>query len=349
MSVSPTVSVIMAAYNGAALIPETVASLQAQTLADFEVVIVDDCSTDETRDVLRAIDDPRFRIIEAAVNQGPVRARNSAVAHARGRYLAGLDQDDLCMPERFARQVAYLDANPDTVLIGTGAAWLDDTVVSSSPRTALSTPAVIEWLLRIENPLVWSSIMLRASAATDPFTDPARLYAEDFDLYQRMSKVGRIARIDEELVLYRRHAGGASQRYTETMTANAARVLAESYAPLFADYSDEAAWLIVRHMMAQNPVPDRATLRALGDVLMRLQADFLATHAVDTESLKMIRWETARRWGRVGRAALRSGTVTLADIVAARIDHLGMGYQGMDELVVSRLIGGARAARRRYS
>jgi len=349
MSVSPTVSVIMAAYNGAALIPETVASLQAQTLADFEVVIVDDCSTDETRDVLRAIDDPRFRIIEAAVNQGPVRARNSAVAHARGRYLAGLDQDDLCMPERFARQVAYLDANPDTVLIGTGAAWLDDTVVSSSPRTALSTPAVIEWLLRIENPLVWSSIMLRASAATDPFTDPARLYAEDFDLYQRMSKVGRIARLDEELVLYRRHAGGASQRYTETMTANAARVLAESYAALFGDYSDEAAWLIVRHMMAQNPVPDRAALRALGDVLMRLQADFLATHAVDTESLKMIRWETARRWGRVGRAALRSGTVTLADIVVARIDHLGMGYQGMDELVVSRLIGGARAARRRYS
>ena len=224
MNAAPIVSVIMAAYNGAALIPETVASLQAQTLTDFEVVIVDDCSTDDTRDVLRAIDDPRFRIIEAEVNQGPVRTRNTAVRHARGRYLAGLDQDDLCMPERFARQVAYLDAHPDTVLIGTGAAWLDDGVVSSAPRTAVSTPALIEWLLRIENPLVWSSVMVRASAATDPFTDPVRLYAEDFDLYQRMSRIGRIARLDEELVIYRRHAGGASQRYTETMTANAARV-----------------------------------------------------------------------------------------------------------------------------
>jgi hypothetical protein len=348
MTAAPTVSVIMAAYNGAALIPETVASLQAQTLTDFEVVIVDDCSTDDTRAVLRAIDDPRFRIIESEINQGPVRTRNTAVAHARGRYLAGLDQDDLCMPERFARQVAYLDANPDTVLIGTGAAWLDDGVVTSAPRTSLSTPALIEWLLRIENPLVWSSVMVRASAATDPFTDPVRLYAEDFDLYQRMSRIGRIARLDEELVIYRRHAGGASQRYTETMTANAARVLSDSYTHVFGDGSEAAAWLIVRHMMAQSPVPDRATLHALGDVLMRLQADFLATHDVDKESLKMIRWETARRWGRVGRTALRTGTVTLGDIVSARIDHLGMGYQGMDELVVSRLIGGARSAKRRY-
>ncbi|KQS02444.1 glycosyl transferase family 2 [Sphingomonas sp. Leaf357] len=346
---APTVSVIMAAYNGAALIPETVASLQAQTLTDFEVVIVDDCSTDNTRHVLRAINDPRFRVIEAEVNQGPVRTRNTAVTHARGRYLAGLDQDDLCLPERFAKQVAYLDANPDTVLVGTGAAWLDDGIVTSAPRTAVSTPALIEWLLRIENPLVWSSVMVRASAASDPFTDPVRLYAEDFDLYQRMSRIGRIARLDEELVIYRRHAGGASQRYTETMTANAARVLADSYVSVFGDESDAAAWLIVRHMMAHAPIPDRATLAALGEVLTKLQADFLATHEIDAESLKMIRWETARRWGRVGRIALRSGTLTLADIVSARPDHLGMGYQGMEELVLSRLIGTARAAKRRYS
>nr|WP_295667186.1 glycosyltransferase family 2 protein [Sphingomonas sp.] len=347
MTAAPIVSVIMAAYNGAALIPETVASLQAQTLTDFEVVIVDDCSTDTTRDVLRAIVDPRFRIIEAEVNQGPVRTRNTAVKHATGRYLAGLDQDDLCLPERFAKQVAYLDAHPDTVLVGTGAAWLDDTVVSSAPRTAVSTPALIEWLLRIENPLVWSSVMVRASAASDPFTDPVRLYAEDFDLYQRMSRVGRIARLDEELVIYRRHSGGASQRFTETMTANAARVLADSYASVFGEGSEDAAWLIIRHMMAHSPVPDRATMIALGRVLTSLQTDFLATHDVDKESLTMIRWETARRWGRVGRIALRNGTLTLADIVSARPDHLGMGYQGMEELVLSRLIGTARAAKRR--
>ena len=346
---APAVSVIMAAYNGAALLPETIASLQAQTLTDFEAVIVDDCSTDDTRAVLRAIDDPRFRIIESPVNQGPVRTRNTAAAHARGRYLAGLDQDDLCAPERFARQVAYLDAHPDTVLLATSAAYLDDGVVSSAARTGHTTPALIEWLLNIENPLVWSSVMARADAASDPFTDPARLYAEDFDLYHRMARKGRIARLDDDLVIYRRHAGGASQRYTETMRASAQGVLTDTYAPLFGDEAHEIAGLVVRHLMAQQPVPDRATLFRLGAALGRLQAHFFVARDVDMESRKLIKWETARRWGHATRCALRRGTIGIKDAVAVRPDHLGLGHTGFDDIVLSRLIGGARAVKRRYA
>ena len=345
---TPAVSVIMAAYNGADLLPATIASLQAQTFTDFEVIIVDDCSTDDTRAVLRAIDDPRFHIIESTVNQGPVCARNTAVDHAHGRYLAGLDQDDLCRPTRFARQVAYLDAHPDTVVLGTGAAFLDGEVISPAVRTTHSTPALIEWLLLIENPLVWSSIMVRADAASDPFTDPGHRYAEDFDLYHRMAAKGRVARLDEDLVIYRRHAGGASKRFVEMMQASAGMVLTDAYAPLFGDDAPETARLMIRYMMAQMPIPDGATLLKLGEILARLQTDFLSRSNVDAEDRKLIRWETARRWGHVGRAALRTGTIGLGDAIAARPDHLGLGYTGFDDLVMSRLIGGARAARRRY-
>lgn len=345
---TPTVSVIMAAYNGADLLPATIASLQAQTLTEFEVIIVDDCSTDHTRDVLRAIDDPRFRIIESTINQGPVCARNMAVDHARGRYLAGLDQDDLCRPTRFARQVAYLDAHPDTTVLGTGAAFLDGDIESPAGRTTHSTPALIEWLLLIENPLIWSSVMLRADAVSHPFTDPDRRYAEDFDLYHHMAAKGRIARLDDDLVIYRRHEGGASQRYTEMMQASAAMVLTDAYRPLFCDDAQEAAWLMIHYMMAQAPVPDRQTLLKLGEVLARLQADFLKRSVVSQDDQKLIRWETARRWGHVGRSALRTGTIGLADAIAARPDHLGLGHTGFDDLVMSRLIGSARAVRRRY-
>ncbi|MEG3089569.1 glycosyltransferase family 2 protein [Sphingomonas sp. PB4P5] len=345
---TPVVSVIMAAYNGAAFLPETIASLQAQTFADFEVLIVDDCSTDDTRNVLRAIQDPRFRIIESPVNQGPVRTRNCAVTHARGRYLAGLDQDDLCLPERFAAQVAYLEAHPDTVVLGTAAAYLDDGVVSPPTRTGHTTPALIEWLMLIENPLVWSSVMVRAAAASDPFTDPQRLYAEDFDLYHRMARQGRVARLDTPLVVYRRHAGGASQRYADTMCASAAIVLADAYRAPFGDEAQEMADLIVRHMMHDVPVPDGATLLRLGQALARLQAHFFETHDVDIESRRLIRWETARRWGLASRYALRRGTIGLQDAVAARPDHLGLGHNGFDDLVMSRLLGRARVARRRY-
>ena len=348
---TPAVSVIMAAYNGAAIVGETLASLTEQTFADFEVVIVDDCSTDDTLAVLRAFDDPRFRVIAAEQNQGPVRTRNRAFAEARGRYIAALDQDDLCHPARFARQVAYLDANPDTVLLGTAAAILDDGQISASGHSAATTPTLIEWLLRIENPIVWSSVMLRADAARtlDPFTRPEILYAEDFDLYHRIGKLGRIARLDAELLTYRRHAGGASQRFTDTMTASATRVLADCYAPLFGEAAVDTAGLVVRHVMGRQPAPDRATLQQLGTALVALQEEFISAHHPDPESLALIRWETAGRWGRIGRASLRTGSIGLGDAVAVRPDHLGLGYAGINDLILSRLVGSARTAQRYYA
>ncbi|MFX8624491.1 glycosyltransferase family A protein, partial [Acinetobacter baumannii] len=82
---------------------------------------------------------------EAAQNGGPVHARNRAFAEARGRYVAGLDQDDLCTPDRFGRQVAFLDANPDVVLVGANARYLDGARQSASAYAPLTTPTLVEW------------------------------------------------------------------------------------------------------------------------------------------------------------------------------------------------------------
>lgn len=347
---APAVSVVVAAYNGAAMIEETLASLQAQTFADFEIVVVDDRSTDDTLAVLARWPDPRLRVIALKENGGPVRARNRAVAEARGRYIAATDQDDLSLPDRLARQVAYLDARPEAALVGTGVAWLVDGVAKPSPYSVHTTPALIDWLLHIENPLAWSSVMMRGDVARtlDPFTRPEILYAEDFDLYHRLRAHGAIARLDDELLLYRVHAGGASQRYTATMTANAARVLEAALAPLI-DAPATLAPLLVEHMMRREPVPDRACLLRLGEGLARLQQAYLAATPLARDDHKLIRWETARRWARVVRAGLRAGTLTLGDAMAARPDHLGLGHAGLDELLWSRVIGAARAARRRRS
>ena len=344
----PAVSVVMAAYNGAALIGETLDSLWAQSFGDFEVIVVDDCSTDDTLDVLRACPDPRLRLIAAERNAGPVHSRNRAFTQARGRYIAGLDQDDICLPERFARQVAYLDANPDIALLGAAAAVLEDGTVTSSIKSPVTTPRLIEWLLHIENPLVWSTVMVRRDAIpVGDFTRPDLLYAEDFDLYHRIARIGGIARIDDPLLLYRKHAGGASKRYVDTMQANATRVLQESYAAVGATDPQADARLIVSHLMQGTPVPDAATLEQLGQVIGEMQATFLARRATDDESLAMIRWETALRWGRVIRTALKAGTIGLAAAIAVRPDHLGMGYSTLDELLGARLIGGARSAFKR--
>ena len=347
----PAISVLMAAYNGAELLPETLESLRRQTFGNFEVIVVDDCSSDATRELVRHWPDPRVRLIELAQNGGPVRARNRAFAEARGRYVAGLDQDDLCHPERFARQIAYLDAHPDTVLLGSATKVLEDGVTLPSPHVAHTTPTLLRWLIRIENPLVWSSVMVRADAARrlDRFTRPDILYAEDFDLYHRLSRLGTIARLDVPLLSYRRHAGGASQRYETTMLGNARRVLAENYTAVFGENAADAAALVVEHLMHRQPVPDRATLARVGRILRQLQEAFLAEAPVDEGDLRLVRWTTARRWASVSRVSLRAGTIGMRDALAVRPAHLGLGHAGIEELLWARLIGRARRATRRYT
>lgn len=342
---APTVSVIMAAYNGASLIGETLDTLARQSFTDFEVVVVDDCSTDDTRDIVRAYPDARVRLIAAPVNGGPVRARNIALSHARGRYIAALDQDDLCHPDRLARQVAWLDADPGCVLVATDATVLYKDAIQASQLPPNTTPALIGWLIHVRNPLVWSSVMIRGDAARslDPFGDPDRLYAEDFDIYHRLSQLGRIARIDAPLVTYRCHAGGASKRYTTTMLANAAVVLAEAYGPALGDDAADAARLVAEHIMAATPVPDRSTLQRLGEALTRLQIHHLATTRPSPEDAKLIRWETARLWWRIGRRSIRSGRLGLRDALAVRPDHLGLGHANIDDLLMTGVIGRFRA------
>nr|MDQ2879165.1 glycosyltransferase family 2 protein [Pseudomonadota bacterium] len=203
------------------------------------------------------------------------------------------------------------------------------------------------------NPLVWSTVMIRAEAARalDPFQRPAMNFAEDFDLYHRLAPLGRIARIDDVLLTYRRHGGGASQRHVAAMRARAIDVLAADYAALFEEEEEAegAATLIVRHVMGGEPVPDRATFARLGETLIALQDDFLTRRAPGRQDRALIRWETARRWAKVARAGLRTGHLNLGDAARTRPDHLGLGYAGIDELVLSRLVGGARAAQRRLS
>lgn len=340
----PTVSVIMAAYNGAALIGETLASLGAQTLADWEAIVVDDRSTDNTRAIVATWPDPRVRLVPLAENGGVVRARNRALAEASGRYIAALDQDDLCLPERLARQVAYLDAHPEVALVGAAVDFLRAGALRRSTYPVHTTPALVGWLSWIENPLVWSSVMIRTQAARalSPFILPEMLYADDFDLYHRIRPHGGIARLDEVLVHYRQHEASASQRFTETMEAGAVRALADAHAPLLGAAAEEVARLLVRYHSGGRPVPDRATLKRLGDAIATLQAVYLDRFRPGAADRRLIRWETARRWARIGRTGLRAGTLGIADVIAVRPPHLGLGYAGPAILAWSQLIGTAR-------
>lgn len=347
MSAVPTVSVVMATYNGAALLPETLASLQAQRFADWELVAVDDGSQDGTVAVLRGLRDPRIRVLESAVNGGPVVARNRAFAEARGRYIAGLDQDDISLPDRFARQVAWLEANPATVLVSTATDCLTGERVRPGQWPRPLTPGLIDWLMLVQNPLVWSSVLFRADAARRlvPFERPECRYVEDFDLYHRLRAFGRIDQIDAVLTHYRVHAGGASQVFNGTMTAHAETLLRDRHAALLGSAAPDIAPLLVRYVMAKAPIGNRALLRRLFDGIGVLR-DHFARQGQDADTLALVDREISRLWWRLCRAGVRSGRLPLRHALRARPAEAALADASTADLVTSSVIGAMRALRR---
>ncbi len=343
----PRVSVITPSYNGAAHIAATIDSVLAQTLTDWEMVIVDDCSTDDTRAVLASYTDPRIRVIALPENLGPVGARNRAFAAARGRYVAGLDQDDLCHPDRFAFQAAFLDAHPGTVLVASDVALIGEGASQTSPFLAGLSPALIDWLMLLRNPFAWSSVMFRADAARrlDPFERPELRYAEDFDVYQRLRAYGELAQIDAPLRSERCHAGGAAKRFPERMAQSARQILMEAHARLLGSASAEDADLLLRHVMAREAVPDVATLGQLFDLIGRLYPAFARARPCGEIELQAIDSQIERlRWD-VCRAAIRSGALPLKLAIDTMPRELTEGLGNRAELMVSGLIGKARALR----
>ena len=114
---NPKVSVVIPTHNRAVLLHRAVESVLVQTYTDFEVIIVDDCSSDNTQEVIREFSDPRVYPIRHDINKGVAAARNTGIAHARGEYVAFLDDDDECTPDRLADQVRVLDSNPDVGMV----------------------------------------------------------------------------------------------------------------------------------------------------------------------------------------------------------------------------------------
>ncbi|UYY59604.1 glycosyltransferase family 2 protein [Sphingomonas sp. S2-65] len=347
MTATPAVSVVMAVYNGAAHLSETLESLRAQTLSDWELIAVDDCSADGSVAVLESFGDPRIRVIRSAENGGPVIARNRAFADVRGRYVAGLDQDDLSLPERFARQVAFLDRYPDTVLVSTAADQLVEgkRVPGHWPRPL--SRARIDWLMLIRNPIAWSSVMFRTDAARrlDPFERPERRYVEDFDLYQRLRAFGRIDQIDEVLMLYRVHPGGASQRFTDMMYAHAEEVLRDRHRALLGEGTPDIAGLLVRHVMDGAPVPDRATLDLLFETLTGLRDALTAQHGYSRAELDYMDGELAKLWWRLNRTGIRSGRLALHQSFARNRPRVAA--RQLPDLLASQAIGAVRRLRTR--
>lgn len=210
---APVVSVVLSVRNGGRDLPQALDTILNQTFDNFEVIAINNGSTDGTAAFLDGIDDPRVRVVHQA-DAGLAAALNRGISLARGRYIARQDHDDLAAPSRVAKQVAFLDAHADYALVGTQAEiWIGDQPTGRF-HDHPSEDELLRFDLLFNNPFVHSSVMMRKSALDDVgvyTADPARQPPEDYELWSRIARCYRVANIPERLTVYREVPGSMSR------------------------------------------------------------------------------------------------------------------------------------------
>jgi glycosyl transferase family 2 len=210
----PLVSVLLPVYNGAAFLKEAIDSVLLQTYRHWELLIIDDGSHDDSAQVIHAFNDPRIRFYQQT-NQGLAATLNRAILLAQGAYLARQDQDDVSLPERIEKQVAFLETHQACGMVGTWAEiWVGADRTDRRHQHPSENP-IIKFDLLFDNPFVHSSVMLRRAVVERVgaySTDKARQPPEDYELWSRVARHFDVANIPECLLVYREMVKSMSRK-----------------------------------------------------------------------------------------------------------------------------------------
>ncbi len=207
MMKTPTVTVLMAMYNGERYLRESIDSILDQTFTDFEFLIVNDGSTDDTAKILQSYHDPRITILHNENNIGIPRSVNKGLRMARGEYIARMDVDDISLPHRFRLQVDYLDTHPGVGALGGAVELIDGQGRTIGKNDCFLEHQAIKALLLVNcfsfyNP---TTMMRRNLVQQIGMYNERMKYAQDYDLWWRLSGISCLANLPDVLVQYRCH------------------------------------------------------------------------------------------------------------------------------------------------
>ncbi len=205
----PKISVVMPTYNAERYVAEAIDSILAQTLSDFELLIIDDCSTDKTKEIVRSYADERIKFIERnTINISA--ALNLGIALSKGKYIARMDADDVSLPTRLETQYKFMEENSDVGILGTNVEEIDEIKNCSRKRSVIEKPAVVDTLTSCV--LIHPTVMFRKS-----FLEKYSLsYNEEFfvtedqEFWSRAIIYGKIRNLPDVLLKYRIHKNSAT-------------------------------------------------------------------------------------------------------------------------------------------
>ncbi len=236
---------------------QAIESVLAQSFTDFEFIIVDDCSTDDSVAIIESFRDPRLRLLRAPERLRICKALNLGLDHAKGRYVARMDADDVCRPTRLNRQVRHMDRHPGVALCGS---WVRRFGYDDTGRVVKGPTAGddVRAHALFDNPIVHSSVMIQRDVleTTAMRYEEAYRNAEDYELWIRLFAHGRAVNLPEVLLDYRVHPQSVTTAAGAGMDEAASRVVRRLLSELGMNPADDEV-LFHRHLGTGRLRPER--------------------------------------------------------------------------------------------
>ncbi len=300
----PQVSILLPVHNGERYLAVAIRSLLCQTFPDFELLVLDDDSSDGSRAIAESFGDPRIRIEINPQRLGLARTLDRGLEIAKAPLIARQDADDISRPDRLERQVGYLAHHPSIELLGAQATVIGE---GGEVLRTLSHPLGhngIRWGQLFDNSFVHSSVMFSRDAILKRFGgyDGRFRFAEDFELWSRVVAGTRVANVPQRLVEYRIHTGAMSHVQRSEIASVNERLLARNLRLFLGD----AVWrsadgaLLARFQQGLS----RADVPGMLGLLARMTRRYLRRYPesrVDREFWGTLGWLLARLAGRVAR------------------------------------------------
>ncbi len=264
----PKISVVMPAYNAEKYIGEAIDSILNQTFSDFEFIIINDGSTDRTKEIILEYDDPRIVFLENEKNCGIVTTLNKGLDRARGEYIARMDADDISLPNRFEKQVQYMDKHREIGVLGSGIMKFGDEIIDEK-RVFSQKPNKLKAELLFTTCIAHPTVMMR-KAILDEFQIRYEIGfagAEDFLMWWRLAQKTNIASLSDILLNYRIHKSQVSFYKGEKPKALIDKVLTERLADMNYQPFIDGREALLQYCLGEEKNFSPSTLKNLIDIL----------------------------------------------------------------------------------
>lgn len=240
----PEISVIMSVYNGETYLREAIESVIGQTFADWELIVINDCSTDSTGEILAdlAARDSRIKVHTNEVNLKLPTSLNKAISLSCGKYIARMDADDICLPDRLEKQYTFMENNSDVALSSCRFMTVKNGVYMSGGAGGRCDSDALKSLLLVANPILHPGVIAKAEVMKQFYYDTTLTCTEDLELWTRMAATGQKMQIQLEcLMIYRLHDKQITSTTLERQHTEVLKVQQKYYAALLSEMDNDMA------------------------------------------------------------------------------------------------------------